>query len=195
MLCMLCIYVCYILVYTKSFIIQLLQYYLSSLLYYLYILRMCILCILYYICVYSYIALSQKGDPVESFKVLSVRSTTDQATGRGYYEADIRYTYIYKRIHVYSIYVIMLYTVRVYRLHMYIRVSIRVYSYALNTQAGFLVDRKGVASITSVGPNIQVRVTLLYALVTDEYNIFTVITTCTLYNTFLRTLFSHPFSP
>lgn len=28
-------------------------------------------------------------------------------------------------------------------------------SYTLNTQAGFLVDRRGVASVTSVGPFLQ----------------------------------------
>jgi hypothetical protein len=71
------------------------------------------------------LALSQKGDPVESFKILAVRSQTDRITGQTYSLADISYT--------------------------------------LNTQAGFLVDRKGVASITSVGPSIQALVSVTTA--------------------------------
>ena len=36
----------------------------------------------------------------------------------------------------------------------------RVYfSYALNTEAGFLINRKGIATFTNIGPNIQVLIT------------------------------------
>lgn len=35
------------------------------------------------------------------------------------------------------------------------------HSYLLNTQAGFVIERKGVASITSVGPSIEVRLEII----------------------------------
>ena len=36
---------------------------------------------------------------------------------------------------------------------------IAYFSYALNTEAGFLINRKGIASFTNVGPNIQALIT------------------------------------
>lgn len=57
-------------------------------------------------------SLSQKGDPVEDFKVGSVRQGNSGADGTKYILADI--------------------------------------SYKLNTEAGFLIGRKGVVSLTSV---------------------------------------------
>ena len=38
------------------------------------------------------------------------------------------------------------------------------YSYKLNTEAGFIIGRKGCASMTSVGPNVQ----MLLVAVTDK---------------------------
>lgn len=62
-------------------------------------------------------SLSQKGDPVESFKVVNVRNGYKDKSGQQYLIADI--------------------------------------SYALNTEAGFLVSRKGVVGLSSVGGYTQ----------------------------------------
>ena len=68
------------------------------------------------------VALSQKGDPVESFKVGQVTAGARGSDGTPYVIAEI--------------------------------------SYQLNTEAGFLIARKGYASLTQVGPNIQSLVAL-----------------------------------
>lgn len=44
-----------------------------------------------YMHLYILLALSQKGDPLDSFKVLAVRPVVDQASGRTYYIVDIRW--------------------------------------------------------------------------------------------------------
>ena len=62
-------------------------------------------------------SLSQKGDPLETFKVTALKKGPVGADGQPYYIADIAYT--------------------------------------LNTEAGFLIGRKGVVSLTNVGPFIQ----------------------------------------
>lgn len=72
----------------------------------------CILCI----------ALSQKGDPVESFKIYSILPGAAGSDGQKYF--------------------------------------ISKFGYELNTEAGFLVARKGVVSMTNVGPNVQSLVAL-----------------------------------
>ena len=72
-------------------------------------------------------ALSQKGDPVDSFKVLSARTQVDPVTQREYLLVDI--------------------------------------SYSLNTQAGFVIDRRGVVSVTSVGSFNQVHSIYLLLLI------------------------------
>eukprot|EP00596_Hydrurales_sp_CCMP1899_P001037 CAMPEP_0119037702 /NCGR_PEP_ID=MMETSP1177-20130426/6196_1 /TAXON_ID=2985 /ORGANISM="Ochromonas sp, Strain CCMP1899" /LENGTH=292 /DNA_ID=CAMNT_0006999321 /DNA_START=148 /DNA_END=1026 /DNA_ORIENTATION=- len=62
-------------------------------------------------------SLSQKGDPVETFKIVSVKQGNKGVDGQEYITAEINYT--------------------------------------INTEAGFLIGRKGIASLTSVGPFIQ----------------------------------------
>ena len=62
-------------------------------------------------------SLSQKGDPLETFKVVALKKGPVGADGQPYYIADIAYT--------------------------------------LNTEAGFLIGRKGVVSLTNVGPFMQ----------------------------------------
>ena len=62
-------------------------------------------------------SLSQKGDPLETFKVTALKKGPVGADGQPYYIADIAYT--------------------------------------LNTEAGFLIGRKGIVSLTSVGPFVQ----------------------------------------
>ena len=65
-------------------------------------------------------SLSQKGDPLESFKVVKVAAGAKGIDGREYVLADI--------------------------------------AYSLNTEAGFLIGRKGVVSLTSVGSQVQALV-------------------------------------
>jgi hypothetical protein len=67
-------------------------------------------------------SLSQKGDPLESFKLTNIKSGIKGEDGREYTLADI--------------------------------------AYSLNTEAGFLIGRKGVVSITSVGSQVQALVSV-----------------------------------
>lgn len=67
-------------------------------------------------------SLSQKGDPLQSFKILAVKEGAKGADGQPYVICD--------------------------------------FSYELNTEAGFLIGRRGTVSMTSVGPNIQALVSV-----------------------------------
>lgn len=97
-------------------------------------------------------SLSQKGDPVETFKLVSVKQGNKGVDGQVRGLIHSIYITVYKaKLNNFKLRQIDNFA-SMKCMQEYLTAEI---AYTINTEAGFLIGRKGVVSLTSVGPFIQ----------------------------------------